>query len=157
MKRLCLALLVLALPVSVPLSAHANPELARQWAGKAANLLAETTDMIDAIDTGRAPEIDLPYLIEVGRFTTTASHLGVWTEGHGSAAGLGCIYHSMATIGAAQLKTLDVSKDTLKTRRALQQLAFMFADAEQVANATRQRPLRPAPARRDQRESCFGT
>lgn len=135
MRRLLLAICLLC----VPLNAAATPELAAQWGYKAADLHAETSDLISQIDQGELPTFNPEFLYEVERFAINASRLGHWIEQTGSAPDLGCIFRGMAAEGELQLEALDTSSGQGETRAALRRLASMFADAEVIAVASSRR------------------
>ncbi len=132
MKRLIAAIAVLA----TPLTAAATPELAHEWGNKAASLHAQTTNLITAIDMGEQPDFALSYLLEIERFSVTASRLGQWIDTSNGASDLGCIFRGMAAEGEVQLNTLDGAHASDTARDALRRLAAMFADAEMIALAS---------------------
>jgi len=150
MKRLIAAFVLFA----APLSAQASPQLASEWGHRAANLHAETTDLITAIDTGAQLDVTLQFLIDIERFSSTATKLGTWIDTSEGAQDLGCIFRGMAAEGQLQLETLDTAADLTKSREALRRLATMFADAELIALASTRRSAMPNSATTAQAQSC---
>ncbi len=150
MKRLIVVFALFA----APLGALASPQLASDWGKHAASLHAETTDLISAIDTGAHPDVTLSYLIDIKRFSSTATRLGLWIDASEGAQDLGCIFRGMADEGELQLEALDTSVDLIKSREALRRLAAMFADAELIALSSTRRSAMPRSATNAQDQSC---
>lgn len=150
MKRLICAMAAFILPSM----AYASPELATEWGQEAAELHAQTTVLITVIDIGDRPDLNLDYLMDVQRFTTTARSLGTWIDTSDGAKDLGCIFRGMAQEGSDQLTALDEATDSPSTRSALSRLATMFADAEVISVASTHRTKTPALTESAQARAC---
>lgn len=131
MKRLCLALAIVALP----LSAAASPELAGDWGVKASGLYQDTVTLIADVDRSGTADIPHEFEVEIGRFAVTATNLGHWVDGNDGPSDLGCIFRGMAEEGEVQLTALYEAEDPAQTRKSLIRLAAMFSDAEIIAAA----------------------
>lgn len=129
----CLFLAVL------PLSAHANSDLARQWGQEASRLSVETANFIYALDVGETAEISDSFALDVYRFGRTSADLAKWIDTANGPNDLGCIFRGMASESEDQLIALDSKRDVLQRRESLRRLAAMFADAEMIAIAAQRR------------------
>lgn len=139
MKRFLIAL---SLAVCVSFPAVASPNLVSEWGTKASDLHTSTAQYLTAIDHGQSITIDDTYLSDIGRFATTAGHLGGWINATKGPKDLGCIFRGMAEEGEVQLDALDLADTRKSQRTALLRLVTMFADAEMVASiSTHQAPL----------------
>lgn len=139
MKRLFAALLCFALP----LSAHANSNLAQQWGAEANRLSAQTFELIHAVDMGETADITDIYALDIHRFGRTSSELARWIDQSDGPEDLGCIFRGMAAEARDQLNALEDSSAAEDTRKSLSRLAGMFTDAEIIALAA-QRPSQDA-------------
>lgn len=135
MKRL-LACLFFAV---LPLSAHANTDLARQWGQEASRLSEATSEFIFALDMGQSAEIPETFALDVYRFGRTSSDLARWIDSSNGPNDLGCIFRGMAAESEDQLIALETEAGLVEHRASLRRLAAMFADAEVIAIAAQRR------------------
>ena len=119
LKRLIvpIALAALALP------AAASPELAESWGARAAALYTESVGYLDTARTGEAPALPDHYLIDLERFSATATRLGTWNDQVSGAKDLGCIFRGMAEEAEVQLTALEAAKSADASETALKRLA----------------------------------
>ena len=150
MKRLFASLILAALP----LSAQASTDLAHQWGLEASRLSAETSTLIDAVDTGRPADVTDTYVLDVYRFGRTSADLAKWIDGSNGPNDLGCIFRGMAAESEVQLEHLETSDETLTHRESLRRLASMFADAEMIAVAAQRRAPTPGLISAAPKASC---
>ena len=125
---------------TLPLSAEASANLARQWGLEASRLSAETTDMILTVDQGQSLEVPGTYALDVYRFSRTSAELARWVDTAHHSNTLSCIFRGMAAESEDQLFILESPNGTQAQRESLSRLANMFSDAERVAIAA-QRPI----------------
>ena len=135
MKRL-LACLFFAV---LPLSAHANTDLARQWGQEASRLSETTSEFIYALDMGQSADIPETFALDVYRFGRTSSDLARWIDSSNGPNDLGCIFRGMAAESEDQLMALETETGLVEHRASLRRLAGMFADAEVIAIAAQRR------------------
>ena len=129
----CLFLAVL------PLSAHANSDLARQWGQEASRLSDETASFIYALDMGEAAQISESFALDVYRFGRTSADLAKWIDTASGPNDLGCIFRGMASESEDQLIALETEQGMVERRESLRRLATMFSDAEIIAIAAQRR------------------
>ncbi|MEZ5955397.1 MAG: hypothetical protein R3C13_13960 [Hyphomonas sp.] len=131
LKRLIvpIALAALALP------AAASPELAESWGARAAALYTESVGYLDTARTGEAPTLPDHYLIDLERFSATATRLGTWNDQVSGAKDLGCIFRGMAEEAEVQLTALEAAKSADASETALKRLVTLFDDAQEISVA----------------------
>ncbi|MEL6859712.1 MAG: hypothetical protein AAFO74_15090 [Pseudomonadota bacterium] len=136
MKRLIAAFAWIALP----LSAHANTDLAQQWGVEASRLSEQTFELIHAVDIGETAEITDRYALDIHRFGRISAELARWIDQSQGPDDLGCIFRGMATEARDQLNVLEETSEATATRESLRRLAGMFTDAELIAFAAQRSP-----------------
>ncbi len=125
---------------TLPFSAQASTDLARQWGLEASRLSAQTTEMILTVDQGQSLEISGTYALDVYRFARTSVELARWVDTAERSRTMSCIFRGMAAESEDQLMVLELPSGAKEQRESLSRLASMFSDAERVAVAA-QRPV----------------
>ena len=125
---------------TLPFSAQASTDLARQWGLEASRLSAQTTEMILTVDQGQSLEISGTYALDVYRFARTSAELARWVDTADRPQTMSCIFQDMAAESEDQLMVLELPNGAEAQRESLSRLASMFSDAQRVAIAA-QRPV----------------
>ena len=123
MKRLIVAFAWIVLP----LSAHANTNLAQQWGAEANRLSAQTFELLHAVDMGEPAEITDMYTLDIHRFGRTSAELARWIDRSEGSDDLGCLFRAMAIEARDQINRLEDSSEAAPTRDDLRRLQVLCA------------------------------
>ena len=139
---------------ATPMATYASPELAKDWGVQAAALSLETSELISAIDHGKAAQASDDYYIRLDKFARTSASLGKWIDATDGPHDLGCIFRGMKVEASTQAEALDIATENDAKRATLKRLASMFADADMISEAASRRTATPTLEHTSNADAC---
>lgn len=118
-------------------SAHASPELARDWGLQADKLYKELSLLRSQIEAAPAGNVDMPYetRADLMRFASSADQLAVAIDKTEGPKDLRCIFRGMSEEVGVQLDGFDTDSDTRMRYAAVVRLQKAADDARAVSMA----------------------